>query len=484
MDKENSLDPKDWTTFRKQAHAALDAAITHMEQRADAPVWQAVPNDLRAGLKVPLPADGTPPDALVARIVDDFLPHDVGNTHPRFFGWVHGSGTPEGLLPEIFAAAMNANLGGRDHIANEVERQVIRWCTEMFSFPANAGGLVVSGTSMATLVALKTARDVSSRSDIRQGGVSDAPDLVGYASEQAHGCIAKTFDILGLGRGALRRIACDDDFRLRTDALHEAIRQDRADGRVPFCVIATAGSVNVGAIDPLDEIADIARQEELWFHVDGAFGALAVLDPELAPRLKGITRADSIAFDFHKWMHVNYDAGFILMRDGELQRRAFSDRPDYLQAATRGLAAGNPWFCEYGPELSRGFRALKIWFQIARFGTRRLGRAIARNCAQAKTLASMIETHDRLELMAPVALNIVCFRYRPTDIPESALDRLNAEIVISLHERGIAAPSTTRLNGRLAIRVNLTNHRTRQKDLEILVREVSELGDELARKSR
>jgi len=469
------LDPEDWEALCQEAHAALDAAFAHMRGRAEAPVWRRPPDDLRAKLRAALPGDATPTPTLVSRIVDEFLPYDVGNTHPRFFGWVHGAGTPEGVIPEIFAAAMNANLGGRDHIANEVEKQLIAWCVEMFDFPATAGGLVLSGTSMATLVALKAAREKHGGLQQRDSGIGGS-NLRGYASDQAHSCIARAFDILGLGRDALRRIPVDADFRMDIDALSAAIAADRAAGLQPFCVIGTAGSVNVGAIDPLERLAQIAGAEGLWFHVDGAFGALAVLSPAENPLLKGISRADSIAFDFHKWLHVNYDAGFVLMRDANAQRNAFSERPDYLAAATRGLAAGNPWPCEYGPELSRGFRALKIWYQIARFGTAHLGASIAMNCEQARDLAACIQKAPDLELLAPVALNIVCFRYAPAGVPAALLDDLNGEIVIQLQETGVAAPSTTRINGALAIRVNLTNHRTRHGDLEQLVDEVRHLG--------
>ncbi len=481
MSDETSLDPTDWEAFRTNAHAALDVAISHMETRKQSPVWQPVPAEVKQSLRAQLPRSGEDAEVLNARIARDFLPFGVGNTHARFFGWVHGSGTPEGLIPEMFAAAMNANLGGRDHVANEVEKQVIDWCVEIFSFPKTAGGLIVSGTSMATLIALKAAREKHGGLDLRKGGVtSAAAQLVGYTSQQAHSCIARSFDILGLGQDALRSIPTDAAFQMDTDALHAAIRQDLAAGLQPFCLIGTAGTVNVGSIDPLDELADIAQEFGLWLHVDGAFGALAVLSEKLKPRLKGIERANSLAFDFHKWMHVNYDAGFVLTRDDEDQRRAFSERPEYLEGATRGLAAGNPWFCEYGPELSRGFRALKVWYHMSRFGLDRLGAKISENCDQAGALADVIAQTDGLELLAPVSLNIACFRVVRDGLGEAALDQLNSEIVVELQEKGLAAPSTTRINGKLAIRVNITNHRTQISDLKFLVENIVALGDALS----
>ncbi len=480
MRREKSLEPDDWDTFSQDAHAALDTAITHLRTRADAPVWQQPKDGLRAKLRQPLPRIGQEMGPINQRIETDFLPYDVGNTHPRFFGWVHGAGTPAGLVPDIFAAAMNANLGGRDHMAIEVEKQVISWCRQMFSFPETAGGLVVSGTSMATLIAMKTARERHGGLHLRDTGMAAAPALVAYASSEAHSCIARAFDILGLGKNALRLIPADKRFQIDIAALKAAIARDRANGCQPFAVIGTAGTVNVGAIDPLAALADIAAENRLWFHVDGAFGALAILSPDLSPRLKGIERADSLAFDFHKWMHVNYDAGMVLMRDSEAQRRAFSERPDYLKGATQGLAAGNPWPCEYGPELSRGFRALKIWYQISHFGLDRIGAAIAMNCAQARTLADMVTDARDLTLLAPVALNITCFRFDPGGLDEGSLERLNGDIVIALQQRALAAPSTTRIGGKLAIRVNLTNHRTKTADLKFLLRHVLALGAELA----
>ena len=262
-----------------------------------------------------------------------------------------------------------------------------------------------------------------------------------------------------------------------TAALRAAIAADRAAGLQPFVLIGTAGTVNTGATDPLTELADIAAAENLWFHVDGAFGALGSLVPELASRFAAIARADSLAFDFHKWLHVNYDAGCVLVRDEAHHRHAFTDRPDYLKAATRGLAAGNPWPVEYGPELSRGFRALKVWSQIAGFGTQRLGAAIDKNCQQAAYLAEKVAADPRFELTAPVQLNICCFRYIGAGLQGAALDALNEEIVIRLQELGIAAPSTTRLKGATVIRVNLTNHRTQTADLDLLLAEIAGLGE-------
>lgn len=474
-DPETGLDPQDWPAFRKTAHALLDAAMDKMQTAREGRVWTPFPSEMKLAFDQPLPETGQDEAALAAQLAE-LLPYGAGNTHPRFFGWVHGSGTPQNLLAEIAACAINANAGGRDHGAIYIERQVIRWCRELFGFPEGASGLIVSGTSLATIIALKVARDVRLEFSSRKGGLANTR-LIGYASAEAHACNPRAFDILGLGSDALRKIPVNDRFEMDTAALRAAIAADRGAGLQPFVLIGTAGTVNTGATDPLTELADIAAAENLWFHVDGAFGALGSLVPEIASRFAAIARADSLAFDFHKWLHVNYDAGCVLVRDEAHHRHAFTDRPDYLKAATRGLAAGNPWPVEYGPELSRGLRALKVWSQITGFGTQRLGAAIARNCSQAAYLAQKVAADSRFELMAPVALNICCLRYAGAGISGAALDALNEEIVIRLQELGIAAPSTTRLNGATVIRVNLTNHRTRTADLDLLLAGIAALGE-------
>jgi glutamate/tyrosine decarboxylase-like PLP-dependent enzyme len=380
---------------------------------------------------------------------------------------------------------MNANLGGRDHGAIYVERQVIDWCRELFEMPAEASGLLVSGTSMATLIGLAVARHRHAGGDVRAEGLAALPArLVGYASSEAHSSVARAFELLGLGRHALRSIPAGADFRIDTGDLGRAIAADPRLGLKPFCIVGTAGTVNTGAVDDLATLADIAQAEGLWLHVDGAFGALAVLSPEHRPLLAGLERADSLAFDFHKWLHVPYDAGCILVRRGDLHHAAFAFHAGYLEPAARGLAGGEPWPCEFGPELSRGFRALKVWFTLQEHGTRRLGAAIADNCRQAVYLATRILEEPRLQMLAPVALNIVCFRFRAPERDARATDRLNAEIVADLQESGIAAPSTARLPKGLAIRVNLTNHRTADADLDLLLEAVIACGERrLARTS-
>ena len=435
----------------------LDSMIDYQQRIDQRPVWQPAPDPARAHFSSPLPQTGTPLGVLHRRFVETILPYAVGNAHPGFMGWVHGGGTPVGMVAEMLAAGLNANLGGRNQIPLEVERQVIRWMRQLFGFPRGTGGVLTSGTSSATIVALHTARQAR----------TDRRNLVAYASEQAHGCIARALEVIGVGAAALRRIAVDDRFQIDTAALQRQIAADRKAGETPWLLVGTAGTVNSGAIDNLATLAKIAQRERMWLHIDGALGAPAMLSPHIAPRLAGIEQADSLAMDFHKWMQVPYDAGMALIRDEALQRNAFAATDSYLQREESGLAANSPWPCDYGIDLSRGFRALKVWFTIQAFGGKRLGRVIDHCCLLAQQLAAMIEQHERLELAAPVSLNIVCFRLCRAD------DATQRAIVRHIQRSGMAAPSLAYLHGRAAIRAAIVNHRT----TEIHIRRLLEATD-------
>jgi aromatic-L-amino-acid decarboxylase len=467
-----NLDPADWGRARAQGHRMLDDMFDYLEHIRARPVWQPVLDEVRAGLRAGVPHAPTDLAAVHEEFMRDVLPFAAGNVHPGFMGWVHGGGNVAGMLAEMLAAGLNANLGGRDHAPIEVERQIVRWAAQLFGFPQSATGLFVTGTSMANMLGVLIARADAFGLGVRRKGVASYRKRpIAYASAAAHGCIAQALDLAGLGSAALRLIPTNARHQIDPAVLAAAIAADRAAGLMPFLVVGTAGTVDVGAIDDLAALADIARREALWFHVDGAFGALAVLAPDLAPRLAGIERADSLALDFHKWGQVPYDAGFILVRDGELHRRTFATQAAYLRRETRGLAAGSPWPCDFGPDLSRGFRALKTWFTLKVYGTDALGAVISRTCALARHLERRILATPQLELLAPVELNIVCFRYRAADA-----DALNARIVADLHECGIAAPSSTTIGGRLAIRAAVVNHRTEQRDVDALLDAVLAFG--------
>jgi glutamate/tyrosine decarboxylase-like PLP-dependent enzyme len=478
---QNTLDPSDssdWKDLRAQGHRMLDDILNHMEHLRARPVWQPIPQEVRDAFHQPLPQKPTDLATAHQVFMQDILPYSIGNAHPGFMGWVQGGGTPVGMLAEMLAAGLNANLGGRDQMPLEVERQVTQWVRQLFGFPDTASGLFVTGTSIANLISVWVARTAALGTSVRNSGLgANDKRLVAYTSAGAHGCIAQAVDLAGIGIDALRMIPMNDQYEMDLAALETAIAADRNAGFTPFFIAGTAGSVDVGAIDNLNALADIAQRESLWFHVDGAYGALAMMAPDIAPRLKGIERADSIAFDFHKWAQVPYDAGFILVRDGALHHDTFASPAAYLKRETRGMAAGSPWPCDFGPDLSRGFRALKTWFTIQVYGAEKLGQVISGTCALAQYLKERIESSPQLELLAPVSLNIVCFRYRGPGVNQTNTDRINADIVVALQESGIAAPSTTVINGRLAIRAAIVNHRTNKNDIDALIKATIAFGE-------
>ena len=480
---EETLDPQDWVELRALGHRMVDDMLTYLQTVRERPVWQPTPENVKEFLKKPLPQNPQSVEEAYQEFVDNILPYPLGNIHPRFWGWVMGGGTPFGVLAEMLAATMNPNLGGGDHVANNVELQVLDWFKEIFGFPKSASGLLVSGGSMANLVGLTVARNSKAGFDIRIQGVASAPRrLVLYGSAEMHSSIEKGVEMLGLGRDALRLIPVDDQFQIDLAALEKSIADDKAAGFLPFCLIGNAGTVGTGAIDALDALADIAQRENMWFHIDGAFGSLAVVSPELRPLVKGLDRADSVAFDLHKWMYMPFEAGCVLVRDKEAHRLAFTLTPEYLAYHERGAAGGSHWFNEYGPQLTRGFRALKVWLSIKEHGIAKYGRLIKQNVDQCQYLTKLVEESPDLELLAPTSLNIVCFRYKVLGLSEEKLNDLNRTIMMELHEQGIAVPTYTTLNGKFAIRVAHTNHRTRREDFDVLVREVVRLGMEFAAK--
>ena len=437
----------------------LDDMFDHLQSLRMQPVWQAPPADARARFKAPLPTDPTELSEVHAQFLSDILPYGGGNTHPGFMGWVQGGGTAVGMLADMLAAGLNANLGGRNHMPIQVERQIALWMCDVFGFPETGQGLFLTGASQANFVAVLLARQ-KAKSQVR---------LTAYASDAVHGCLPRAMDMAGIGAKHLRCIATNADGGINLSALSLAIEEDRAAGFMPFLLIGTAGTVNTGAVDDLDALADVAQKHDLHFHIDGALGALGVFSSELAPLFRGIEKADSLAFDFHKWGQVPYDAGFLLTRNGDAQAALFASEAAYLTRAKRGLAAGDLWPCDYGPDLSRGFRALKTWFTLKTFGLEALGASMASNCHLAQDLALRIDTEAELELMAPVRLNIVCFRYGNDDAR-------TARIVEALHEAGRVAPSLTIVNGRNAIRAAIVNHRTKKADIDALVESVLALG--------
>lgn len=480
------LDPRNWDELDRAFRQALTTGFNHYRSLAEQPVWQPAPDAVREAFTTPVPREGQPLEDLVGRFRDQILPYGNGNTHPGFFGWVHGGGNLYGALGELCAALLNSNLGGRDHLPHHVEQQVVQWSRDLFGFPGSSSGLLVSGTSMATVMALAVARQWAAGPAIKAEGLQgrESP-LVGYCSEQTHSAVIKAFQLLGLGGDALRQVPVHDDFTLDTAALAQQVAEDRDAGLTPFCVIATVGTVNNGAIDDLAGIRDLCRQEQLWFHVDAAFGGAVALLDEYQASLEGVGDADSLAFDFHKWFQVPYAVGALLVRDAHLHQATFSERKEYLSTHVVGLDAGAPWPCDFGPELSRGFLALKVWFTFQGLGTDRIADVVRKHCRLARDTAERVDAAADLERLAPVPMNILCLRYVPkrlqgvADSHPDYLNALNRAIVTQLQLQGVAAPSTTTLEGRLAIRAAIVNHRTEQSHLDDLVEHVSTLGERI-----
>jgi aromatic-L-amino-acid/L-tryptophan decarboxylase len=477
IQKSESLDPENWDALRHLGHQMVDDMMEYLKSIRDRPLWQPLPEDVKDQFKQPLPIDPQGYESTYQDFLRYVQPYLKGNTHPRFWGWVEGTGTPFGMLAELLAAGLNPNVNFGEQSPVYVELQVLDWFKEMFGYPAEAGGLLVSGGSVANLIGLAVARNTKASFNVALEGLHAAQRrLVLYGSDEMHNSLQKAVELLGLGRSSLRRIPVNAGFQIDVELLKAAIAEDRARGDQPFCVIGNAGTVNSGAIDALEQLADICQKEGLWLHVDGAFGALAALAPKLRPLLRGIERADSLAFDLHKWLHVPYEAGCILIRDAERQHEVFSPSGAYLSHVPRGLAAGPIWFGEYGIQLSRNFKALKVWMLLKEHGIKKYGRLVQQNVDQAHHLATLIETSPQLELLTPVVLNVVCFRYIKEHLDSFQLDELNREILFRLHESGIAAPSYTILHGKYALRVAITNHRSRREDFEVLINEVIASG--------
>lgn len=478
---DETLDPSNpeaWEAMRALGHRMVDDMLTYMQTLRDRPVWQPIPPEVKARLKQqPVPHAPQDPADIYEEFVRDVLPYPLGNAHPRFWGWVIGTGTPLGALADFLGAALNTNLGGAEHAANYIEVQVLGWFKQLMGFPPDSSGLMVSGASMANLVGLTVARNAKAGFDVRAEGLQARPArMLFYASTEVHSCVPRAVEVLGLGRESLRLVPVNDAYQMDIGALRAMLAADRAAGFQPIGVVGAAGTVNTGAFDDLDALADLCAAENLWLHVDGAFGALAVLSPSLRPLVKGLERADSVAFDVHKWMFVQYEAAVVLVRSEKLHHDAFSTTPDYLTHGDRGVAAGDIWFSEYGIQLSRGFRALKVWMSVKEHGIDKYARILEQNCAQARYLAARVEREPELELLAPVSLNIVCFRYTVPGAPEDQLNALNDELTIRLHERGVVLATSTRLRGRVCLRPSATNHRSTLADFDVLADEVLAVG--------
>jgi glutamate/tyrosine decarboxylase-like PLP-dependent enzyme len=474
-----SLDPEDWDPVRADGSEILRDVIDHFQARPQRKVWTAMPRDVEASLRESPPLSGDLARNVYHQFRDSIMPYDLGNTHPRFWGWVIGSGTVYGAFAELLTAALNINAAGFRSAAVAVEDVVLGWFKTVMGFPGDAGGILTTGGSDANLYGIAAGLYRGSDAElIRSEGVRAVAPKIIYTSDQSHFSVRRAARLLGLGESAVRVIQ-SVDYMIDMSALQRAVDADRAAGLVPAIVVAHAGTVGTGAIDPLATLSDFTRKEDLWLHVDGAFGAAAMLSPELMERVEGIGRADSLVIDFHKWLHVPIDAGCVLIRDPAAQRAAFEVSGPYLNDLPGGVAVGVNRFTSLGIQQSRSARSFKVWFTLKHYGLDQLGRMAYKNVRQADWLAELIRANSDLELLTPVTLNVVCFRHVGDHAPEE-LNDLNRAIVVGLHERGIAAPSHYVSDGKVYIRCAITNHRTADADLRALLDGVAALAAELA----
>ena len=477
---------KAWAELRALGHRMLDDMFDAQRSLTQSPVWRPMPEDTRVVLEEAGPSVGMGPSAAYERFRHHILPFGLGNWHPRFFGWVQGNGTPLAMLSDMLASGMNPHLGGFNQAPAMVERQVIGWFARWFGMPG-ASGLFVTGGTMANVHALACARIAVGRRhgrDLRTDGVQSwagalppAP-MVFYGSCETHGWAYKAAEWLGLGTRAFRTVPVLSDYTIDLAALTGMIAADREAGLLPFCVIGTAGTVNTGATDDLVALADVCEREQLWFHVDGAFGALAALSPLTREIVHGMDRAHSLAFDLHKWGSMPFECACVLVRDAAVHHEAFRNAAAYLAASDHGPTAGGMYFNERGLDLTRSFKALKVWMQLQADGVEHFGRVITQNVLQVRHLVTVIDAHPELQRLAPAPLNIVCFRYVPTtmELTTAECDALNIELLARLQESGVALPSSTRIGGAFALRVAHVNHRSTDADMDLLVDTVVAIG--------
>jgi aromatic-L-amino-acid decarboxylase len=487
MNARLAMDPEQ---FRRLGHQAVDLVADYLGGLPERAVFTPMtPGERKTLLDASLPESGLDAAELLEQCRTQVLTHPMGNGHPRFFGWVNSPPAPLGVLGDFIAAAANPSCAGGDHAAIYLERCATRWLMELVGFPTeNSFGLLVSGGSMASLTALAAARHRAATTrgwDVRTEGLQggDRPRLVLYTSAAGHSCIRKSAELLGLGSEAVRVLPTDAAFRMDLNALASALARDRAAGLAPFCVSATAGTVGTGAFDPLDALADFCAAQDLWLHVDGAYGAIAAALPEVAARCRGLARADSLALDPHKWLSVPVECGAVLVRDAQGLRDTFSFVPPYLRTEEGKGFGGLPWFSEYGFQQTRGFRALKLWLVLQQLGRDGVQRQLACHLALARALGDLVDAAPDLERMAPVDLSIVCFRYVPSarSADAGAVDTLNKRIMETVQAEGRAFLTNTMLAGRFALRACVLHYGTTESDLEALVSAVRDAGARLTR---
>ena len=478
----------DWDAARARAFADRTTDIWQelLERMPTLPVagrWTA--QQVHDAVALPIPDEPMEDDALFAHLREVVFDWSMYCGHPGFMAYVSGAGTVPGTAADLLAAGLNANLGGwrLAPAATEIELALTRWfACEVFGMPEGAGGLITSGGAMANFIALKAARDNRAGWNVRRMGVAGGPPLTMYLSTETHVVSSRAADMLGIGTDQVRDIPVDAAYRIRMDVLRESIAADRAAGTQPFAVVASAGTVATGAVDPLHEIADLCEAEGLWFHVDAAYGGPAVLAEDLRPLFAGIERADSIAFDPHKWMYTPHSGGCVLVRSMAHLKESFDVNPSYIHQDKEYTQSGIDLGL-HGPQFSRGFWALKVWVSLLAHGRRAFGERISHDAALARYVAACAEERDDFEVCAPVTLSIACLRYVPPDLPyadpaarQAYLNVLNERLMTEIQLDGRVYCSNAVLGDTFCLRACIVNFRTEAEHMDTLLDVAAELG--------
>jgi glutamate/tyrosine decarboxylase-like PLP-dependent enzyme len=464
--------------FRELGYRAVELIAQQLASLREAPARRQMTDEQREWLmNQPLPTSGHDPMEILQAVGEWVLPYPMGNNSPRFFGWVNSPTAPLAILAELLASALNPSVAGGDHAASYVEHGVLAWLKTLMGFPQESGGLLVSGGSVANLVCLGVMRHVKAWGKIREEGFEgEAEAMVVYTSSQGHSCIQKAVELLGIGNAHLRRVPVDGDYRMDIERLRAQIAADRDVGLHPVCVVASAGTVNTGAIDPLEDIANLCEQEGLWFHIDGAYGGFGILAEQTSGLYGGIERADSLAIDPHKWLYMPVECGCALVRDVKAMRDAYSLIPAYLRDDT-----ALPWFSEFGIQQTRGFKALKLWMVLQQIGADGYRELISHDIALARMLEAKIQARKDFELIASGPLSVTCFRYIPAmtsshEDPEAFLNTLNRRLLNVVQGEGQTFLTSTELSGKFSLRACIVNFRTTEADLEFLLDALAKAG--------
>ncbi len=463
----------DAAKMRRLGHQVVDEVVDRWIGLRDDRAWNGASRAaMEPLLREEPPEVGRDPEKVLERALRDVLPYAGRIDHPRFFAFIPASPTWPAVLADILTTGFNVFQGTWLESAgpSQVELVVIDWFRQWLGLPETAGGLFTSGGSAANLDAMVAAR--------HHAGNPERP--VAYASDQVHSSVERAARIAGFGEGGIRRVASDDRFRLDVDALSRAIRQDRDEGRTPVLVSATAGTTNTGSIDPLDAIADLCELEHLWFHVDAAYGGFAVLDPLTRPLLSGLERAHSVVLDPHKWLFQPYETGCLMVRDTKWLTDAFRVMPDYLQDTDIGMEQVN--FADLGLQLSRSFRALRVWMSVQMLGMEQFRSVIARANALARRAEEHIQGQEHLELLSPANLGVVCYRFRGAEHDPAQIEELNRRIQQQIVDSGFAMLSSTRLRGVYSLRLCILNYRSTWEDVRDTLDRVELVGLELERR--